>query len=178
MSDLLPAGEVFLRLGFFLGIFAGMTVWELALPRRPISLPRRVRWPANLGILALNTVLLRLVFPMAATSLALLATSRGWGLLNNLPRTGVPGTGVAIVFSVILLDLAIYLQHVMFHAVPALWRLHRMHHTDVDFDVSTGGRFHPVEILLSMVIKMGLVAAIGPPAAGVVIFEIVLNGTS
>ena len=163
-----------IRLGFFLGIFALMALWEAAAPRRPQAIGRRTRWPANLGIVVLNTVLLRVLLPAGAVELALLGEARGWGLLNNiaLPRWAV------IVASVVVLDLAIYLQHVMFHAVPLFWRLHRMHHADLEFDVTTGARFHPIEILLSMGIKFAAIAALGASAVGVLIFEIVLNGTS
>jgi sterol desaturase/sphingolipid hydroxylase (fatty acid hydroxylase superfamily) len=133
-----------------------------------------VRWPSNLGIVALNTLVLRLTIPVAAVGLATLGEQRGWGLLNT---TSLP-EGVRIVVAVVLLDLAIYLQHVMFHAVPALWRLHRMHHADLDFDVTTGARFHPIEILLSMGLKLGVVVALGTPAVAVLIFEVLLNATS
>ncbi len=174
MSDILLAHEPPIRLGFFLGVLALMAGWELVAPRRPLAVGRGRRWPSNLGIVAINTLLLRLVFPAAAVSLAVAGERHGWGLFNAFP---VP-SWVALVASVVLLDLAIYLQHVLFHAVPALWRLHRMHHADLDFDVTTGARFHPIEILLSMAIKLGIVAAIGAPAAAVLIFEVLLNATS
>ncbi len=174
MSNDLPENEALLRLAIFICIFASMAIWETALPRRGQSLSRGIRWPSNLGVLALNTLLLRFLFPTAAVGTALIARSGGWGLFNNL---SLPGW-LTVAGSVILLDLAIYLQHVMFHAVPAFWRLHRMHHADIDLDVSTGGRFHPIEILFSMIIKIAFIAALGPPALGVLIFEILLNGTS
>ncbi|MCH7544317.1 MAG: sterol desaturase family protein [Proteobacteria bacterium] len=151
-----------------------MVLWEFLAPRRTPAMSRWLRWPSNLAIVALNTLLLRLVFPAAAVGLALIGEQRDWGLLNNL---GAP-TWAAIALSVLLLDLAIYGQHVMFHAVPALWRLHRMHHADLDFDVTTGARFHPIEILLSLGIKLAVVAALGAPALGVLIFEVILNATS
>ncbi len=122
----------------------------------------------------MNTLVLRLLIPTAAVGLALAGEANGWGLFNLV---AVP-TWVAVVSSVVLLDFAIYLQHVMVHAVPAFWRLHRMHHADLDFDVTTGARFHPIEILLSMVIKMAVVAALGPPAVAVLIFEVLLNASS
>ena len=127
----------------FLGLLLAMALWEVLAPRRAHPVSRWRRWPGNLGIAALNTVVLRLVFPIAAVGLAALGEQRGWGILNNLVLPGWMKAASAIV----LLDLAIYLQHVMFHAVPALWRLHRMHHADLDFDVTTGARFHPIEIL-------------------------------
>jgi sterol desaturase/sphingolipid hydroxylase (fatty acid hydroxylase superfamily) len=151
-----------------------MALWEAAAPRRPRSYSRLRRWPSNLAVVALNTALVRILLPATAVSMALAGERRGWGLLNNLP---VPAS-IAIVATVVVLDLAIYLQHVMFHAVPALWRVHRMHHADLDFDVTTGARFHPIEIVLSMLIKFGAVVALGTPALGVLVFEVLLNATS
>ena len=170
----MPINEATIRLVAFIGVFTAMAVWEAAAPRRPRSQTRLTRWPSNLGIVVLNTALLRILLPATAVSLALLGTHRAWGLLNNLPLP----SWTTVVASVILLDLAIYLQHVMFHAAPALWRVHRMHHADLDFDVTTGARFHPIEIILSMLIKFGVVAALGAPAAGVLVFEVILNATS
>jgi sterol desaturase/sphingolipid hydroxylase (fatty acid hydroxylase superfamily) len=169
-----PYVEPLIRIGVFLTVLSAMLLWEGARPRRARSLSRVSRWPGNLGLALLNTLLVRLVFPVTAVGLALVAAVRGWGLFNAV---SLPGP-LAIVLSVLLLDLAIYLQHVMFHAVPVLWRVHRTHHADLDFDATTGVRFHPVEILLSMAIKLGVVAALGPPAAGVLIFEVLLNATS
>ena len=163
-----------IRLGAFLGIFAVMALWEVAAPRRARRFTRLQRWPSNIGIVVLNTLVLRVAFPTAAIAMALLAEERGWGLLNSF---GAP-YWLAVALSVVMLDLAIYLQHVMVHAVPALWRLHRMHHADLDFDVTTGARFHPIEILLSMAIKLMIVAALGAPAVAVLIFEVVLNASS
>lgn len=166
--------EPAIRLGAFIAMFTAIALWEGAAPRRRRTYSRSMRWPSNLAIAALNTALVRSAFPAAAVGVALMAEKRGWGLLNNLPTA--PLTAVAA--SVVLLDLVIYLQHVMFHALPALWRVHRMHHADLDFDVTTGARFHPIEIVLSMLIKFGTVAALGTPALGVLIFEALLNATS
>jgi len=174
MNDPLLAAEPLIRVGFFLSILAGMAMWELLAPRRRHEIPRLLRWGSNLGIVALNTVLVRLAFPLVVVGLAVLAAERGWGLLNTLELP----LWASIVLGVLALDLAVYLQHVMFHAVPLLWRLHRMHHADLEFDVTTGLRFHPVEILLSMGLKLGVVAALGPPAIAVLIFEVLLNATS
>jgi sterol desaturase/sphingolipid hydroxylase (fatty acid hydroxylase superfamily) len=174
MSDAFLSYEPVIRLGAFAGIFALMAPWELLAPRRHLEVGCGLRWPNNLGVVIIDTLVLRLVFPTAAVGLALIAEARGWGLFNAFD---VPGW-LAVIASVILLDLAIYLQHVLFHAVPALWRLHRMHHADLAFDVSTGVRFHPIEILLSMVIKFTVVAALGTPALGVLLFEVLLNATS
>ncbi len=174
MPEILLSYEPVIRLGAFTSIFAAMALWELLAPRRPQAIGRFRRWPSNLGIVALNTLLVRLVFPTAAVGVALFAELHGWGLIHALT---VPAW-LAISASVIFLDLAIYLQHVLFHAVPVLWRLHRMHHADLEFDVTTGARFHPIEILLSMAIKLGVVAALGAPAVAVLIFEVLLNATS
>ena len=174
MADILLAHEPVIRLGAGAGIFASMALWELWAPRRHQAIGRLRRWPSNLSIVVLNTLLVRLAFPTATVGAASLAHSRGWGLL---PALDAP-SWFAVVVAVTLLDLAIYLQHVLFHAVPVLWRLHRMHHADLEFDVTTGARFHPIEILLSMAIKLGVVAALGAPAAAVLIFEVLLNATS
>lgn len=174
MTDLAIPSEAVTRLGIFLGVLALCAVWESVFPKRNRSFNRWVRWPGNLGIAVLNTILLRLLFPVAAVGLAVIAEQKEWGLLNNL---NLPNW-LSILIAIIFLDLAIYLQHVLFHAVPFFWRLHRMHHADLDFDVTTGIRFHPIEILLSMGIKMGMVAALGAPALGILIFEILLNATS
>jgi sterol desaturase/sphingolipid hydroxylase (fatty acid hydroxylase superfamily) len=151
-----------------------MAIWEVIGPRRTQIIGRSRRWPNNLGVVAVDTVLVRILFPTTAVGLALIANAQGLGLFNMVPFP--PWIGMAA--SVILLDLAIYFQHVLFHAVPALWRLHRMHHADLEIDVSTGLRFHPIEILLSMVIKLTVVIALGAPALAVLLFEVLLNATS
>ena len=162
MTEMLLTYEPGVRVAAFLGVLAAMALWEVAAPRRRREIPRMLRWSNNLAVVFLDTLLVRLTFPIVAVGLAVVAQERGWGLFNAV---SVPGW-VAFVVSMLALDLAIYLQHVMFHAVPALWRLHRMHHADLDFDVTTGLRFHPLEILLSMAIKLAVVAALGPPAVG------------
>ncbi len=174
MTDLILSNEPLIRMGFFLSILLAMAIWEVAAPRRRREIPRLLRWSSNLGVVVIDTLLVRLTFPIVAVGLALVAQERGWGLFNVFD---VP-FWLAFVVSVLALDLAIYLQHVMFHAVPALWRLHRMHHADLEFDVTTGLRFHPVEILLSMGIKLAVVAALGPPAVAVLVFEVLLNATA
>jgi sterol desaturase/sphingolipid hydroxylase (fatty acid hydroxylase superfamily) len=168
------AAEPILRLGFFLGILLAMALWEALAPKRVQEIGRLRRWPNNLGLVVLDTFIVRLLFPLAAVGMAFLAASKGWGLLNIVPLPG----WLAIPAAVLLLDLTIYGQHVTFHAVPVLWRLHRMHHADLEFDVTTGLRFHPGEILLSMAIKLAAVAVIGAPPLAVLIFEILLNATS
>ncbi len=174
MTDDLLAMEAPVRIAVFLSILALMAAWEVAAPRRRREIPRLIRWTNNFALVVLDSIVVRLVFPMLAFGLAIFAQEHGWGLFNVLD---VP-FWLAVVVAVLILDFAIYLQHVMFHAVPALWRLHRMHHADLEFDVSTGLRFHPVEILLSMAIKLAVVAALGLPAVAVLIFEVLLNATS
>jgi sterol desaturase/sphingolipid hydroxylase (fatty acid hydroxylase superfamily) len=169
-----PTTELVIRLAAFAGVFAVMALWELAAPRRPWSVGRAARWPNNLGILAVDAVAVRLLIPTAAVGVALLAGEHGFGLFHLLAWPA----WLAGLLGFVLLDLVIYGQHVVFHHVPWLWRLHRMHHTDLDIDVTTGVRFHPVEILLSMLIKIAAVALFGIPVAAVVAFEVVLNATS
>lgn len=166
--------EIIIRLGFFFGIFVLMAVWEFLAPRRVLSTSKKNRWFANLSLLALNPVSIRLLFPLLPAGVAILAEERHWGLLNNvtLPYWLKMALGVAA------LDFAIYVQHVLHHAVPLLWRLHMVHHCDLDFDVTTGLRFHPIEIVVSMGIKVAVVAALGPPAAAVLVFQVALNATS
>ncbi|WP_245513735.1 sterol desaturase family protein [Antarcticimicrobium luteum] len=168
------AAEPTIRLAAFLGVLVVMALWELAAPRRRRDIPRVIRWTNNIALVVLDTLILRLSFPILTVGLAVMAEERGWGLFNNVDLP----TWVVVIASMLVLDLAIYLQHVMFHAVPALWRLHRMHHADLDFDATTGLRFHPVEILISMGIKLAVVAALGPPAVAVLLFEVLLNATA
>src|SRR6266446_5056643 len=174
MRDAIFAYEPFIRLGAFGGVWAAMAIWELVGPRRKQAIGRLVRWPNNLGVVVVDTLLVRLVIPTTAVGLALVAQAHAWGLFNTIAVSA----WIAVIVAVIVLDLAIYFQHVLFHAVPALWRLHRMHHADLEFDVTTGVRFHPVEIVLSMMIKLGVVLALGAPALAVLIFEVLLNATS
>lgn len=174
MLQAILQNELTIRLGAFFGVLGAMALAEIAFPRRRLTVSRPRRWVSNLGIVFLNSALVRVLLPVTAAGFAVLAASRGWGAFNNLDAP----VWVAVLASVVILDCAIYLQHVMFHAVPLLWRLHRMHHADLDFDVTTGARFHPIEILLSMLIKFAVIAVIGAPAVAVVIFEVVLNATA
>jgi sterol desaturase/sphingolipid hydroxylase (fatty acid hydroxylase superfamily) len=166
--------ELLIRAGAALGIFLAMALWEVLKPRRALSVGRVPRWPGNLGILVLDAVLVRLLIPVAAVGMSVIAAQNGWGLLNITPW---PASLEALI-GFLALDLAIYAQHIAFHKVPVLWRLHRMHHADLDIDVTTGLRFHPIEIVLSMLIKMAVVVLVGVPALAVVAFEVVLNATS
>lgn len=172
MPDLILTHEPVIRLAIFASVLAAMAIWEVAAPRRRLEIPRVVRWSNNLALVVVDTLVLRLVFPMLAVGLAVLAAERGWGLFNLVD---VP-VWLAFAVSLLVLDLSIYGQHVLFHAVPALWRVHRMHHADLDIDVTTALRFHPIEIALSMGIKLALVALLGVPAVAVLVFEVVLNG--
>jgi len=172
LDNFIQTHEAGIRLGAFLSIFALMALWELSAPRRALTVSRALRWGSNLGLMVLNTVLVRLLFPAAAVGMASLAAAQGWGLLNRF----VLPFWLAVVLAVVALDFVIWLQHVMVHAVPALWRLHRVHHADLDYDLTTGARFHPIEIVLSMLIKLATITVLGPPVVAVILFEVILNG--
>lgn len=166
--------EMAIRLVAAATVFAALALAEGAMPRRERSFSRWARWPANVGIVVINNLAVRIVVPVTAIGAALTAEHRGSGLLNRVALRGAIAFGIAV----IALDLAIYLQHRVFHAIPLLWRIHRVHHADLDFDLTTGLRFHPVEIAISMFIKVGVVFAIGASAAAVLVFEVLLNATS
>jgi sterol desaturase/sphingolipid hydroxylase (fatty acid hydroxylase superfamily) len=173
MTNIL-ANEPAWRLGAFLGVLAAMMLWELAAPMRRQEIPRIIRWSNNLAVVVIDAVALRLIFPMTAVAFASFTGTQGWGLFNWL---ALPDWFEVIV-AILILDCAIYWQHVIFHHVPLLWRFHRMHHADQHIDVTTGLRFHPVEILMSMAIKFAVIAALGPSAFAVLLFEIILNASS
>lgn len=164
----------YIRFGAFAAMFVVMASWEILAPRRPLTTSKALRWSGNLGVLAIDTLLVRLFFTVLPVAMAQKVQEAGWGVLNvlSLPYW------LKVVAGIMLLDLVIYLQHVLFHATPVFWRLHMMHHADVDFDFTTGIRFHPLEILLSMVIKLATVAVIGPPPFAALLFEVLLNATS
>jgi sterol desaturase/sphingolipid hydroxylase (fatty acid hydroxylase superfamily) len=166
--------EAAIRLSCFSTVLLAMSLWELAAPRRRLSVRKGPRWLSNLALIAINSVVARLVVGLSAVAMAALAAERGWGLLNSVAWPTV----LEIAFGVVALDLVIFLQHVMFHAVPVLWRLHQVHHADLDFDVTTGLRFHTIEIVLSMLLKVAAVAGLGPAVWSVLIFEVLLNATS
>ena len=174
INEFIMSNEVVIRLSFFLGIFAVMAIWEFVAPRRALTVSKTVRWANNLGLVFLNTFILRLLFPAAAVGMAAFASEQAWGLFNYYD---VP-TAAAVIASVVVMDFIIYLQHVMVHAIPVLWRLHRVHHADLDFDVTTGARFHPIEIILSILIKFATITLLGPPVVAVVVFEVMLNATA
>jgi sterol desaturase/sphingolipid hydroxylase (fatty acid hydroxylase superfamily) len=168
------AHEPAIRMGFFVAVFALVALWERVAPQRRLTVSKALRWSSNLGLVVLNTVLLRLMFPLAAVGMAALSAANGWGLLNHF---NVP-FWLAVPLAVMAMDFVIWLQHVMVHAVPVLWRLHRVHHADPDYDLTTGARFHPLEIALSMLIKIATIAVLGPPVLAVVIFEVLLNAAA
>jgi sterol desaturase/sphingolipid hydroxylase (fatty acid hydroxylase superfamily) len=174
MSEFVELHEGTIRLIFFAGIFVLVALAELVFPRRQLTTSKAGRWFANIGIVVINAVMLRLLLPATAVGLAVWAEKKGWGILNVMEAP----FWLKVIVSVIALDFIIYLQHVMFHAVPTLWRLHMMHHADLDYDLTTGTRFHPIEIIISMFIKFSAVILLGAPALSVVIFEIILNGTA
>ena len=174
INELVMNNETSIRMGFFFGMLVVMAVWEVIAPRRALTVSKALRWANNLGLVFFNSFLLRLAFPAAAVGVAAFAAEQGWGLFNyyQLPLW------LAVVASVVVMDFIIWLQHVMVHAVPLLWRLHRMHHADLDYDLTTGARFHPIEIFLSMGIKFATIFLLGPPVVAVMIFEVLLNATS
>ncbi len=174
MLDSLFHDEAVIRLSIFLAVFVVFAIWEIIAPRREQHYSKGLRWLNNLSISTINVLVTRLLIPITAIFVAVYAQNSGLGLLNVIELPEV----AAIIIAVLLLDLAIYIQHVIFHKVDFLWHLHRMHHADLEFDVTTAIRFHPVEIVLSLVIKMLVIVAIGAPAMAVLVFEILLNATS
>lgn len=174
ISELITAHETAIRMGSFFGVLILMAVWEVLAPRRASTISRIVRWGNNLGLVVFNTVLLRLIFPTAAVGVAIFASEHNWGLLNyvQLPSFAV------VVISIVVMDFVIYFQHILMHAIPVLWRLHRVHHADLDYDFTTGVRFHPLEIIVSMLIKFAAILMLGPPVIAVLIFEVILNAMS
>ena len=173
-NEIVIQNEIAIRLGFFFSVFLVMAIWEVLAPRRALTVSKAIRWANNLGLVLLNSLVVRLIFPVAAVGMAAFADRQGWGILNYFDVSPV----LAIVLAVVVMDFIIYLQHVMVHAVPALWRLHRVHHADLDFDVTTGARFHTLEIILSLLIKFATIALLGPPLVAVVMFEVILNATA
>ncbi len=171
LEEFLLSNESGIRLGFFVGMFVLVGSWELVAPQRALGVSKALRWANNLGLSVLNTITLRAVYPAAAVGVAAFAAANGWGVLNHFQ---VPA-GLAVPLAVVTLDYLIWMQHVMFHAVPALWRLHPVHHADLDYDLTTGSRFHPIEMVLSMTLKIAAVSLLGPPVVAVVLFEVLLS---
>ncbi len=170
-----------LRLGVFVGILAVMATAEALFPRRPRQLKRRQRWPGNVLLVALSAVLARVLlapFALVPVAVAAVAQTQGWGLFSLWPSAGGTPSALVLGLGILLLDLAIYGQHVAFHYWGWLWRLHRMHHADQDYDTTTGLRFHPLEILISIVYKLAMICALGVSPIAVLIFEVILNGSA
>lgn len=174
MTDWLLSNEGLVRLAAFLGFFALLAAIEFRRPLRPHDNRWSLRWSANLGLAFIGALLMRVLFPAAAVGFGLFAEKHGLGLM----RVWSPAPVVAIVTGMVLLDLAIYFQHVVFHFVPTLWRFHRVHHADMAFDITTAMRFHPLELLLSMAIKALVICLIGPPILAIMLFELLLNASS
>lgn len=174
MEQFVTQHEQPIRLSFFFGMLVLMGVWELLSPKRVLSVSKHVRWGNNLAVVFLSVFCVRVLFPVAAVGVAIFVNAEGWGILNyaQLPYW------LVVLISVIALDCIVYFQHVMFHAVPLLWRLHRMHHADLDFDVTTGARFHPIEIILSMILKFAAIVVLGAPVLAIIVFEVLLNATA
>jgi len=172
--DQLPFSEVTIRIAVFIAIFGSMAALEIALPRRTPDPRKAARWRTNLLMVVVDSIALRVVFPLAAVGWALWAEANGTGLFR---ATGMP-VWLAGLIGFIVLDFAVWLEHVASHKIPILWRIHRMHHSDIDFDVTTALRFHPLEIILSMMWKAAIVVALGVPVIAVLLFEIVLNGAA
>ena len=174
LEEVIISNEKYVRMGFFFGMLILIGLWEILAPKRALTVSKTVRWMNNLGLVFFNSFILRVLFPVVAAGLATIATYNGWGLFNYF---AVP-FWLAVITSIIIMDFVIYIQHVMVHAIPVLWRLHRVHHADLDFDVTTGSRFHTLEIILSMLIKFATILLLGPPIVAVIIFEVILNATA
>jgi sterol desaturase/sphingolipid hydroxylase (fatty acid hydroxylase superfamily) len=174
LEEFIMVNEKPIRMGFFFGILIIMALWEVLTPRRVLTTSKTLRWANNLGLVFFNSFILRLLFPAAAVGVAVTASQQGWGLFNIYELS----PWLTVIASVVIMDFVIYLQHVMVHAIPALWRLHRVHHADPDYDVTTGARFHTLEIILSMLIKFATIVLLGPPVVAVVLFEVILNATA
>jgi sterol desaturase/sphingolipid hydroxylase (fatty acid hydroxylase superfamily) len=174
MGEYITNHEALIRLAFFFGILLIIGLFEILVPRRKLNTSKASRWFGNLGVVVISNILVRIAFPITAVQLAFFVDQKGWGLFNTMPLS----YGLVVILSIVILDFIIYLQHVMFHAVPTLWRLHMMHHADLDYDLTTGIRFHPIEILISMGIKFSAIVVLGAPALAVILFEIILNATA
>ena len=164
--------DIAIRVIAFLSVFGLMASWEIVAPRRQLSALRLKRWVANLSVAVLNTAVIRIVLASGAVGVAMVSAEQGWGIFNILNWP----IWMEVILAVLALDLLIYVQHVAFHAVPVLWKVHMVHHADPDYDVTTAVRFHPVEALSSMVIKIAGVMVIGASPTAVLAFEVILNG--
>ena len=174
LEEFVLTNEKPIRMGFFFGVLLIMALWEITAPRRKLTVSKTLRWTNNIGLVFFNSFILRILFPAAAVGVAISAKEQGLGLFNVYAVSPY----ISVIASVIIMDFVIYLQHVLVHAVPVLWRLHRVHHADPDYDVTTGARFHTIEIILSMLIKFATILLLGPPVIAVILFEIILNATA
>jgi sterol desaturase/sphingolipid hydroxylase (fatty acid hydroxylase superfamily) len=174
VEEFILQNEKPIRMGFFFGVLLIMALWEITAPRRKLTASKILRWTNNLGLVFFNNYIIRFLFPAAAIGVAITAKEQSYGLFNVYEVSPY----IAIVASVVIMDFIIYIQHVMVHAIPMLWRLHRVHHADPDYDVTTGARFHPLEIILSMLIKFAAILLLGPPVVAVIMFEVILNVTA
>lgn len=174
MNDFIITNEAIIRLLAFLAIITIMAIWETMKPIMTLSISKKQRWINNFGLVALNVIILRILFPTAAVGAAFFATEHSWGLFNNITLP----FWITVIISLIIMDMFIYFQHRIFHKIPILWRLHLVHHADLDYDLSTGLRFHPIEIILSMLIKFAIILILGIPIIAVILFEIILNGVA
>ena len=174
LNDFIINNEINLRLGFFFTVFIIMALWELFAPRRKLIISKAMRWTNNIALVFLNSLVVRLLFPTAAIGIAVFVNNNAWGISHVIDLPLV----LEVLLAVVIMDAVIYFQHVMMHAVPAFWRLHRVHHADPDFDVTTGSRFHPIEIIISMLIKFAVIIVLGAPVISVIIFEILLNASA
>jgi len=163
--------EQAIRLSVFTAVLLLVALWEIIAPRRPLLDNKKRRWFTNLALVVIDTTAVRFLFPILPVALAQVAEARGWGLSHALQMT----PWFKILLGFVILDFIIYLQHLLFHHIPLLWRVHRMHHTDLDLDVTSGNRFHPLEIAISMLIKMAAIILLGAPSQAVLTFEVVLN---
>lgn len=168
-----------IRLTIFISILLIMSTWEILSPKRQLSVSKAKRWSHNFSLIVLNTLVLRLIFPTAAVGAAAWAAHENIGLLNQdifvQLSQNLSFEIIILILSVIFMDFVIWTQHLIFHKVPFLWRIHEMHHADLDIDLTTGLRFHPIEILLSMGIKISMIFIFGFSVLAIIIFEIILN---
>ena len=174
MEELFFEYESYIRLGSFIGLFALLTLWEISSPKRNLLHQRRFRWFSNIGLIVISSVLIRFILPTAAVGVAFHAEQDNLGFLNQYDFPFV----AQFILAFILMDLSIYFQHVMFHSLPMFWRFHRVHHSDLDCDISTGLRFHPFEMIISILFKFLVIISVGVPVLTVVIFEVILNAAS
>jgi len=174
LVDSIIEKEALIRLSIFVTVFSLMALWELLAPCRELSIRKSRRWLNNIGLIVLNSIILRLIFPAAAIGVALYAEVNVIGVFNHF---ALP-IGLELVICVVLMDFMIYWQHLISHFVPVIWRFHRMHHADLDYDLTTGARFHPLEMILSMLFKFLVILLLGAPVLAVFVFEVILNSSA